>query len=140
MAFGYRLIISLPRSKFLILLAIAFTVVSCNQGLNYNVLPQKANHNQDIIPVELKRTEIYEYRTGISGDEEGASIKKQGQHYEISEIIRDSTTNREAIYRYQAKKDCVGKDEVEIETSRGSDGTSLPTEIEVITIRFIITN
>ena len=140
MAFGYRLIISLPRSKFLILLAIVFTVVSCNQGLNYNVLPQKANHNQDIIPVELKRTEIYEYRTGISGDEEGASIKKQGQHHEISEIIRDSTTNWEAIYRYQAKKDYVGKDEVEIETSRGSDGTSLPTEIEVITIRFIITN
>ena len=55
-------------------------------------------------------------------------------------IIRDSTTNWEAIYRYQAKKDYVGNDEVEIETSRGSDGASPPTEIELITIKFIITN
>ena len=112
------------RQIFLILSAIVFTVISCNQGLNYNVLPQKVNHNQDnLISVELKRTEIYEYRTGVSGDEEG-----------------DSTTNWEAVYHYQAKKDYVGKDEVEIETSRGSDGASPPTEIEVITIKFIITN
>ena len=131
----------LNRQMFLILSAIVFTVISCNQGLNYNVLPQKVNHNQDnLISVELKRTEIYEYRTGVSGDEEGASIKKQGQHYEISDIIRDSTTNWESVYQYQAKKDYVGKDEVEIETSRGSDGASPPTEIEVITIKFIITN
>ena len=90
--------------------------------------------------MELNQTEIYKYKTGISGDEEGASIKQQAQHYQVSEIVRDSTTNWEAVYRYQAKKYYVGGDEVEIETSRGSDGTSPPTEIERIIIKFIITN
>jgi len=129
------------RQIFLLLSVIVFTICSCNQGVNYNVLPQKANQSQDnIISVELNQAETYEYKTGISGDEEGASIKKQAQHYEVSEIVRGSTTNWEAVYRYQAKKDYVGDDEVEIETSRGSDGASPPTEIELITIKFIITN
>jgi len=45
----------LNRQIFFILSAIVFTVISCNQGLNYNVLSQKANHNQDnLISMELK--------------------------------------------------------------------------------------
>ena len=67
-------------------------------------------------------------------------IRKQTQHYEVSEIISDSTTNWEAIYRYQAKENYVEIDEVEIETSMGSDGASPPTEIEVIRIKFTITD
>ena len=40
--------------------------------MNYNVLPQKTEGNQDnLISVELKQLETYEYKTGISGDEEG---------------------------------------------------------------------
>ena len=50
---------------------------------------------------------------GVSGDEEGVLIKKQ------------------AVYRYQAAKNYVGSDEVEIETSRSSDGVSPSTEIEI---------
>ena len=122
----------LNRQIFLILSAIVFTVISCNQGLNYNVLPKKANHNQDnLIWVELKQAETYEYKTGVSGDEEGVLIKKQAVYYEVSEMIRDSTTNWEAVYRYQAAKNYVGSDEVEIETSRSSDGVSPSTEIEI---------
>ena len=71
------------RQICLLLSVIIFTICSCNQGVNYNVLPQKANQSQDnIISVELNQAETYEYKTGISGDEEGASIKKQAQHYE----------------------------------------------------------
>ena len=117
----------LNRQVFLLLSAIVFTIVSCNQGMSYNVLPQKADDNQDnLISVELKQLETYEYKTGISGDEEGVLIRKQAQHYEVSEIIRDSTTNWEAMYRYQAAKNYVGNDEVKIETSRGSDGPAHP--------------
>ena len=131
----------LNRQIFLLLSAIVFTIVSCNQGMNYNVLPQKADDNQDnLISVELKQSEAYEYKTGISGDEEGVLTRGQAQHYQVSEIIRDSTTNWEAVYRYQAKENCVGIDEVEIETSRGSDGASPSTEIEVIRIKFTITD
>ena len=131
----------LNRQIFLLLSAIVFTIVSCNQGMSYNVLPQKADDNQDnLISVELKQLETYEYKTGISGDEEGVLIRGQAQHYQVSEIIRDSTTNWEAVYRYQAKENYVGIDEAEIETSRGSDGVSPPTEIEVIRIKFTITD
>ena len=131
----------LNRQIFLLLSAIVFTIVSCNQGMNYNVLPQKADDNQDnLILVELKQSESYKYKTGISGDEEGVLIRGQAQHYQVSEIIRDSTTNWEAVYCYQAKENYVGIDEVEIETSRGSDGASPPTEIEVIRIKFTITD
>ena len=108
--------------------------------MNYNVLPQKANQSQDnIISVELNQAETYEYKTGISGDEEGASIKKQAQHYEVSEIVRDSTTQWEAVYRYKAQGNYVGSDEIEIETHRESDGASPPTKIEIIKIKFTIT-
>jgi len=66
----------LNRQIFLLLSAIVFTIVSCNQGMNYNVLPQKADNNQDnLILVELKQSESYKYKTGISGDEEGVLIK-----------------------------------------------------------------
>ena len=60
------------RQIFLLLSVIVFTICSCNQGVNYNVLLQKANQSRDnIISVELNQTEIYKYKTGISGDEEG---------------------------------------------------------------------
>ncbi len=42
------------------------------------------------------------------------------------------------MYRYPAAKNYVGSDEVEIETSRGSDGVSPSTEIEIIRIKFPI--
>ena len=67
----------------------------------------------------------------MSTKQEFLVIKKQAVHYEVSEIIRDSTTNWEAMYCYPAAKNYVGSDEVEIETSRGSDGVSPSTEIEI---------
>ena len=39
------------------------------------------------------------------------------------------------MYCYPAAKNYVGSDEVEIETSRGSDGVSPSTEIEIEVIR-----
>ncbi len=79
-----------------------------------------------------------EYNTLIGGDEEGASISIQATHFEISEIVRDSSTNYLAIYRYKPAVDYVGTDSVEIKTSTGSDGASPPTHIEYITINFTI--
>ncbi len=92
------------------------------------------------INVFLKHTEDYEYQTGIGGDEEGAIIKKQAQNHEISEIIRNRSTNWEAVYKYKPKANFVGFDYVEIETHKGSDGASPPTKIDVIKINFTLTN
>ena len=68
------------------------------------------------IQVEMKNSEIYKYKTGINGDEEGARITKQAEHFEISEIIRNDTTKWEAVYRYKPQGNYVGNDYVEINT------------------------
>jgi len=129
----------LKRQTFLII-SITITIWACNQGVNYNFESPEINPNKDnLILIELRNPDTYEYKTGISGDEEGALIKKQAKHYEVSEIVRDSTTQWEAVYRYKAQGNYVGSDEIEIETHRESDGANPPTKIEIIKIKFTIT-
>jgi hypothetical protein len=64
--------------------------------------------------VTLKNTESYS-RTFVLGDEEGASIPTQAQHYEISELVRDESTNMNVEYRYKPTSGFVGKDYVILE-------------------------
>ena len=68
------------------------------------------------ITVAIKNSGVYEHDLGMSGDEEGASIKRQASHFTVSEIVRDSTTNWSPVYRYQPSKGYVGTDSVEIQT------------------------
>jgi hypothetical protein len=88
--------------------------------------------------VSINDSEVFEYRTGIGGDEEGASIKVQAKNYQISKIIRNSETNWEAVYMYKPKAGFKGIDYVELELSTGSDGASPLTNIDVIKIKFQI--
>ena len=55
-------------------------------------LTQVINGLTNEINVTLKNTESYS-QTFVLGDEEGASIKVQAQHYEKSELVRDESTN-----------------------------------------------
>ena len=70
------------------------------------------------ITVSIKNSDMYEHDLGMSGDEEGASIKRQASHFTVSEIVRDSTTNWAPVYRYQPSKGYVGTDSVEIQTTQ----------------------
>ena len=70
------------------------------------------------ITVSIKKSEVYAYEFGFSGDEEGASIKRQASHFAVSEIVRDITTNWSPVYRYQPGKGYVGTDSVEIQTTQ----------------------
>ena len=70
------------------------------------------------ITVSIKNSDMYEHDLGMSGDEEGASIKRQASHFTVSEIVRDSTTNWSPVYRYQPSKGYVGTDSVEIQTTQ----------------------
>ena len=88
--------------------------------------------------VRIKNTETYEYRTGISGDEEGATIKRQAKYYDMSEIVRNADTNWEAVYVYKPEPLYSGTDYVELELSTGSDGASPPANIEIIKIQIQI--
>ena len=74
----------LKRQTFLII-SITITIWACNQSVNYNFESPEINPNEDnLILIELRNPDTYEYKTGISGDEEGALIKKQAK--QLSEI------------------------------------------------------
>ncbi len=91
------------------------------------------------INVVIKSSEIYEYKTGISGDEESVSIIRQAKHYEISDVVRNADTKYEAVYRYKPKEGFIGTDYVELEERTGSDGASPPTQLELIKISIKVT-
>jgi len=76
---------------------------------------EKAADKSKTIEATVKNSEEYEHRTGFGGDEQGASIKVQADHFEMSEIIRGPSTGFEPVYKYKAKSGYVGKDSVELE-------------------------
>jgi hypothetical protein len=93
---------------------------------------------QEVSNVTLKNTESYS-RTFVSGDEEGAIILYQAQHYEKSELVRDESTNMSVEYHYKPAIDFVGTDSVGLEIYYNKTGEGLPY-IETVRINFTITN
>jgi|GEM_PF-579718 len=89
--------------------------------------------------VTLKNTESYS-RTFVLGDEEGALIMYQAQHYEKSELVRDESTNMNAEYRYKPTTDFVGSDNVGLEIYYNKTGEDFSAYIETVRINFTITN
>ena len=89
--------------------------------------------------VTLKNTESYN-RTFVLGDEEGAAIAVQAQHYEKSELVRDESTNMNMEYRYKPTTDFVGNDYVILEIYYNKTGESSSAYTEIERINFTITN
>jgi len=116
----------------LLLLSIGILVVNCKENA-VDSLPK------DDTAIFLKKSEIYRHPLPISGDEEGASVSKQALHFKVSGIVRNKSTNWQAVYFYQPKENYVGKDYVEIELRTGSNGASPPAKISLVKISFIIT-
>lgn len=94
--------------------------------------------NREIKEVSVKSSEVFEFHTGISGIEELAKIKQQPEHYEISKIVRDSTTNWEAVYKYKPESGFKGIDYAVIKLGTGSNGASPNTHIEIIKIEITV--
>jgi len=97
-----------------------------------------SNINKRIESVTLDESEVFEYKTAISGDEELAIITQQPHHYEISKIVRDSTTEWEAIYRYKPERRFQGTDQVTIKLGTGSDGSGSNTNFKLLIIEFTV--
>ena len=87
--------------------------------------------------ITLQSGETYTYDLNIYGDEEGAVIKQHAKHYELNELVRDSSTNWSVVYRYAPVKGYIGKDYVEIETCTGGEGI-VCSEIGIVSISFNI--
>jgi len=111
-------------NRLLISIAVLLILWGCDE-----VLEEK--------PISLRSGELYTYDLNISGDEEGAVIKQQAVHYELSELVRDSSTNWSIVYKYIPKNEYQGADYVEIETCTGGEGVKC-SMIEIVSISFNI--
>ena len=89
--------------------------------------------------ITISNSDNYELDLMISGDEEGATIKTQAQHFQKSELIRDSSTNWSTVYRYTPLSNYTGIDFVEIETCTGGESTGC-SNVDIVRINFTITN
>jgi hypothetical protein len=113
-------------------LCIIITCLTWNCDKNDTASPENE------LNIQLQNTETYDYDLCISGDEEGAAIIVQAQHYEVSELIRNSSTNWSIVYRYKPEENYTGNDHVEIETCTGGQGVTC-TNIDTIRINFTVT-
>ena len=91
----------------------------------------------ETVSVLLKNTETYYYRT-VGGDEEGARISTQANHYSISEIRRNAETGWVAVYVYRPTAGFVGSDYAEVQILTGSDGASPPTSTKTVAFHFLV--
>lgn len=83
--------------------------------------------------------DAYQYDLGLFGDEEGATISRQAKHFSSSLVERDISKTK-VIYKYQPTQGFIGSDEVELQSQRGSDGSSHNKDKLITTIKFTITN
>lgn len=99
----------------------------------------KDSSSVETVKVSLTNSETYRYPT-VGGDEEGARISIQPNHYSISEIRRSAETNWVATFVYQPTAGFVGSDYAEIEVVTGSDGASPPSNVKRVVFHFDIHN
>ena len=72
----------------------------------------------DLLYIDLSNTELL-LDLEVSGDEEGAQIILPPAHALNSELLRNSSTEWRAIYRYAPDPTYLGADSVFIERCRG---------------------
>jgi hypothetical protein len=90
------------------------------------------------VAATISTSEIYTYNLGSFGDEEGATIEKQAENFEISKLERNFPSG-EIIYTYKPKSGFVGTDYVELKISRGSTGASPNTNISILKLTIKVT-
>lgn len=105
--------------KLILLLVICFCSISCveiflDDDINYPDTGEPATfHEIHIGNNSAAGNNILETSLGKFSVQESAAFQLQAQHYNISELQRDSETG-EIIYRYQPPHGYVGEDYVEI--------------------------
>ena len=90
------------------------------------------------VAATISTSEIYTYNLGSFGDEEGATIEKQAENFEISKLERNFPSG-EIIYTYKSQSGFAGTVYVELKTSRGSNGASPNTNISILKITLKVT-
>ncbi len=117
----------------------------CSLFIGLTMVSQSCKKDTTNDPVTQTITETirvnqsYQFDLGSFGDEEGASISKQANHFSISSVDREVNTGK-VIYKYTPATNFVGTDEVEIKSARGSNGSSPNNKIILTTMKFTVTN
>jgi hypothetical protein len=107
--------------KIVLLVLITLTYWSCNKD-DSPESTTKTEVTTTKIEVTITNTEEYIYDFNFSGDEEGASIITQAEHYQTSETYRD-TVYFSVLYHYIPEPGYTGTEYVKIETCTGGIGT-----------------
>ena len=100
-------------SLTILILATLLIIFGCNDDSINQSTESIIKINNTEKTIELSDNQICEYIA--TRGEDGATIKTQAKHFEISEINRNSETGYAAIYRYKPETNYVGYDFVEIE-------------------------
>jgi hypothetical protein len=87
--------------------------------------------NQKAIATVVRNFQTYEYATGVTGTKDVAKIITQALNFKKSEIVKDATTNGEAIYYYEARQGFEGNETIEIETTESSKKTIVKISLTV---------
>lgn len=108
-------------SHTLALVLLTFFLVQCSkeESAEQNE-PMKLTN--DLVYIDLSNTQELLLDLEVSGDEEGAQIILPPAHALNSELLRNSSTEWRAIYRYAPDPTYLGADSVFIERCRGGQG------------------
>lgn len=112
--------------KAFLILVLTLSIASCSSD-DVEVVTEN---------VSISNSETYTYDLGDFGDEDGARIAKQAEHYQISEINRNETI----VYTYKPANGYSGSDKVTIEIITGSVDGSAVNVIRIVEIKFTVTD
>ena len=87
----------------------------------------------DLLYIDLSNTQELLLDLEVSGDEEGAKIILPPAHALKSDLLRNSSTEWRAIYRYTPDPTYLGADSVFIERCRGGQGVGC-TQIDTVKV------
>lgn len=130
-----QIIMKLNKTFFALCLFMGGLITSCEK----NSPTEENGVTNQIINKTISKNQTFQYDLGNFGDEEGASITKQANHFSTSELVRNINTVK-IIYNYTPTLDFVGTDEIQIRSARGSNGASPNNLIVNTTIKLTITN
>ena len=87
----------------------------------------------DLLYIDLSNTQELLLDLEVSGDEEGAQIILPPAHALKSELLRNSSTEGRAIYRYAPDPTYLGADSVFFQRCRGGQGVGC-TQIDTVKV------
>ena len=115
-----------------LILSLTFCLLCLGCTVNSDDSSSNTIRGFELIEVNLSQDDKLIYSLGNFGDEEGARIKKQAQHAELSDLEYGYDGAVVINFVYKPEPGFLGEDLIWIEINRGSDGELPPKRVELI--------